>query len=324
MSEKKIDLSGLLPMSRREAMTALAALPAAWGIVPVQAAQILGKPAEIAPGVFVHTGPHDIASKDNHGDISNWSFIVGNQSVAVIDTGGGEIVGREIRKQVRGVTDKPITHVINTHMHPDHVLGNVAFLDLSPAYVGHHKLRRALEARGERYLERYRETVGPDVAGQTSIVMPTIEVKDRLQIDLGGRILQLDARPTAHTDNDLTIFDQQTGTLFLGDLLFSGHVPTLDGSIRGWLKLLAKLPEEKANRVVPGHGPASMNWPEALQPVARYLDAIAADVRRDIAAGKPLTDSLETAAIAERHAWQLFDEFHKRNVTAAFAELEWE
>ena len=134
----------------------------------------------------------------------------------------------------------------------------------------------------------------------------------------------METQRTAHTDNDLTITDTATDTLFLGDLLFSVHVPTLDGSIKGWLALLDDLAQKKSARVVPGHGPHVMELPEALTPEQRYLAAIAADVRNLIKDGKTLEDATKTAGFSERDAWKLFDHYHVRNVTAAFAELEWE
>lgn len=138
------------------------------------------------------------------------------------------------------------------------------------------------------------------------------------------RNLVLETQQTAHTDNDLTVTDTATDTLFLGDLLFSVHVPTLDGSIRGWLALIDDLEKRKVARVVPGHGPAAMELPGALLPEQRYLATIAADVRKLIKDGKTLEDAVKTAGFEERDAWKLFDQYHVRNVTAAFAELEWE
>ena len=131
------------------------------------------------------------------------------------------------------------------------------------------------------------------------------------------------AWPTAHSDNDLTVFDTQTGTLFAGDLVFLGHAPVLDGSLRGWLAVLDELGALPAQRVVPGHGPVSP-WPAALGDERRYLATLAADVRGLIARGEPITAAAATAAASERPRWQLFDDFNARNATAAFSEIEWE
>jgi hypothetical protein len=79
-----------------------------------------------------------------------------------------------------------------------------------------------------------------------------------------------------------------------------------------------------AARVVPGHGPHAMELTQALAPEHRYLASIAADVRQLIKDGKTLEDAIKTAGFSERDAWKLFDRYHVRNVTAAFAELEWE
>ena len=102
------------------------------------------------------------------------------------------------------------------------------------------------------------------------------------------------------------------------------HIPTIDGSIKGWLAVLDDLSRRKADRVVPGHGPASMEFPQALEPERRYLETVAKDVRQAIAEGKTLAEATKTAGFSEKDAWKLFDQYHVRNVTAAFAELEWE
>jgi quinoprotein relay system zinc metallohydrolase 2 len=279
---------------------------------------------EVAPGIFVHVGKYALVNSDNHGDIANACCIVGSSAVAVIDTGGSYMVGKALREAIGHVTDKPIRYVINTHMHPDHVLGNAAFEGIGAEFVGHYKLPAALAARAESYLRNDRERIGDEAFAGTKIVMPTKTVTDSLDLDLGGRTLTLRARPTAHTDNDLTIFDHATETFFLGDLLFSVHIPTLDGSIVGWLKLIPELMRENAARAVPGHGPKSMPWPDSIIPERRYLETIARDVRKMIKDGKTLEEAIAKAGQSERGKWQLFDEHNGMNVTAAFTELEWE
>jgi quinoprotein relay system zinc metallohydrolase 2 len=304
------------------------------GLAAAAAAPVLPRPAraanagltveEIAPGVFVHQGRHELVTRENAGDIANCGFIVGNDAVAVVDTSGSALMGRRLRERVKATTARPIRYVVNTHMHPDHVFGNAAFKPDGPVFIGHHKLARGLAARAERYLAINRELLGEEAFAGTEIVLPDQTVEDRTMLDLGGRRIVFEAHKTAHTDNDLTIRDEATGTLFMGDLLFSGHVPTLDGSIRGWLAVLADLRRRDAARLVPGHGPPAMNWPAALDPLQRYLEHVAGDIRMLLREGKTMRDAANTAARAEKDAWLLFEEYHARNVSAAFAELEWE
>lgn len=291
--------------------------------LPAEAADGLDV-SEVAPGVFVHQGRYELQSPENRGDMANASFVVGTDAVAVIDTLGSAVAGRELRAAIRAVTDKPIRYVINTHMHPDHVFGNAAFKQDNPTFVGHYKLARGLGSRAERYLAINKTMLGDAAFEGIEVILPTLAVEKSTTLDLGGRSLVLETQQTAHTDNDLTITDTATDTLFLGDLLFSVHVPTLDGSIKGWLALLDDLSQKTPARVVPGHGPRAMELPEALTPEQRYLAAIAADVRKLIKDGKTLEDAVKTAGFSERDAWKLFDHYHVRNVTAAFAELEWE
>lgn len=301
---------------------ALALAPWLPRISPAAAAAV--SMTEIAPGLFVHQGRHAVFSPDNAGDISNLSLIVGKDAVAVVDTGGSGFVGRGFHEAIRMITDKPIRYVINTHMHPDHVFGNGIFKAENPIFVAHHKMARGLAARAERYLAINKELLGPAAFEGTEIVLPTEAVENTATIDLGERKLTLVARPTAHTDNDLTVRDEATNTLLLGDLLFSQHIPTLDGSIAGWIALNEVLRTEKADRVVPGHGPASMTWPAAIDPLDQYLRGIADSVRSMIKSGKTLEEALKSAGESLKGDWLLAQDFHARTVTAAYAELEWE
>jgi quinoprotein relay system zinc metallohydrolase 2 len=291
-------------------------------IVPAGAGA--GYAAEIAPGVFVHRGPHALFSPGNQGDISNPGFVVGEEAVAVIDTGGSPVVGRALQAAVTAVTDKPVRYVINTHMHPDHVFGNAVFERDGVTFAGHRKLERGLLARADRYLAINKELLGPAAFDGTKIIPPGLKVDGVRTLDLGGRTLELTAHPTAHTDNDLTVKDSITGTVFMGDLLFVEHIPTIDGSIKGWMALLDEFGQSPPVRVVPGHGPAALAWSAAAAPLQRYLNAVASDVRLLIKQGKTLAEATEMAGLSEKDAWLLWDEYHKRNVSAAFAELEWE
>lgn len=280
--------------------------------------------AEIASGVFVHQGRYELQSPENRGDMANSSFIIGDDAVAVIDTLGSAVAGKQLRTAIQAVTPKPIRYVINTHMHPDHIFGNAAFKEDNPQFVGHHKLKRGLAARAESYMRTSKSMLGDEAFADSEIVLPTLAVEAPLTLDIGGRALVCEPQQTAHTDNDLVVTDSRTGTAFFGDLLFSGHIPTLDGSLRGWLSLIEQLEQHKAARVVPGHGPHAMQLPQAMLPEQQYWSVVARDVRKLIKDGSTLTEATKVAGQSERPNWKLFDEYHVRNVTAAFAELEWE
>jgi quinoprotein relay system zinc metallohydrolase 2 len=278
---------------------------------------------EIAAGIFVHNGVHEEASPANDDAIANIGFIVGDDAVAVIDPGGSAREGRELRAAIRALTDQPIRYVILTHVHPDHIFGAAAFGDDHPDFVGHVKLPGALAQRGDYYLRRLREALGNEAEG-IEVVTPTVLVSTRLDLDLGGRRLTVRAHGPAHTDNDLTIFDEKTRTFWLADLLFVDRIPVIDGSLIGWLKQLDELTAISANRAVPGHGPVSVPWPAAAEPERRYLAAVADDTRAAIKSGVGIADAYRHVANSERGHWLLFDEYHPRNVTASYKELEWE
>ncbi|QJE71975.1 quinoprotein relay system zinc metallohydrolase 2 [Aerophototrophica crusticola] len=284
----------------------------AWAVEPLPV-------TEVAPGVFVHRGVHEESGPANGGDIANIGFVVGRDAVAVVDSGGTPGIARRLLAAVRAKTDRPVRYVINTHMHPDHVLGNGALAGEGVTFAGHANLPAALSARFETYVSRAKDHLGEAPV----LVLPTLLVKDRAEIDLGGRVLDLAAHPTAHTNNDLTVLDRQTGTLWAGDLLFRERHPSLDGSVKGWLALLDRLVTVQATQVIPGHGPVA-EWPEAVEPLRAYLAQVVGEVRALQKEGVGIAHAVPRVAVEAKTRWELWETYHPQLVTAAYAELEWE
>lgn len=278
---------------------------------------------EIAPGVFVHHGVHEEFGDQYHGDIANIGFIIGDEAVAVIDSGGSYQVGLALRAAIRLRTEKPIRYVINTHVHSDHIFGNAAFEQDGAEFVGHSQLPRAMRSRAETY-ETNLVTMLGEAAQGSRVVLPTRTVEVQRLIELGNRRLRLNAWPVAHTDHDLTVFDERSGSWWLGDLLFVDRTPSIDGDVRGWLRVMESLSSAPASRVIPGHGPIVTDKNVYIDKQRRYLQTLISDLKKAIADGLPMQEAITTAAGSERAQWQLFDGTNRRNATVLYPKLEWE
>ena len=278
---------------------------------------------EVAPGVFVHLGQQLALDAPGHDDIANIGFIVGRRCVAVIDTGGSVRIGRALRAAIRQRTRLPICYVVNTHVHVDHVLGNAAFAQDRPSFIGHRALGAALARSRDFFLQHYAADFDqPPSAAQ--IVAPDRSVEQSLELDLGDRRLSLRAWPTAHTDCDLTVFDDRSRTLWTGDLLFRDRLPAVDGSASGWLAVIDQLVLLPARRTVPGHGPVTTDLASALDAQRRYLRALLEGVHDELAQGGSMQDAISHVAAAEKPKWLLWDSTHPRNVARVYEQLEWQ
>src|SRR6185312_3661465 len=120
---------------------------------------------EVALGIHVRQGVHEEATAANGDGIANIGFIVGDRSVAVIDPGGSRADGEALRARIRAVTDRPVSHVVMSHMHPDHVFGAIAFAGDGPIFVAHARMERMLVTRGEFYRNRLADVLGIEEAG---------------------------------------------------------------------------------------------------------------------------------------------------------------
>lgn len=283
---------------------------------------------KVGEGIYVHHGAHLDIDIGYQGDICNISFVVGSKGVAVIDTGGSLKVGNQLRAAIRKVTSLPVLYVINTHVHPDHIYGNAAFLtsnshEAEPVFVGHDKLANAMELRKEQYARLNARLLGEDAKG-SDLVKPSVSVKTDMVLDLGDRTLTLTAHPNAHTNTDISLLDSKTSTLFTGDLLFIERTPVVEGDIKGLIAAVERLKSTPANQVVPGHGPVAIDWLTALSNEQRYLNVLLTDIRASIKNNDGMEKAMDTAAASEKGHWKLFDIANRRNVNTLYPALEWE
>ncbi|HEX2147268.1 MAG TPA: quinoprotein relay system zinc metallohydrolase 2 [Pseudorhizobium sp.] len=277
---------------------------------------------DIGNDIFIRVAPHEEATPANSGGIANIGFIIGRDSVLVTDPGGSLADGHWLLSEIRKRTKKPVRHVVMSHVHADHCFGAAAFVAEEPSFIGHSRLKPALDARAGFYRERLAEVLGQENVGNP--IYPSREVEDTAEVDLGDRMIRLTAHRQAHTDCDLSLLDTATGTLFPSDLLFVDRVPSLDGSLSGWLAEAERLKQVRPARAVPGHGPATVDLEPALAKQMDYLNTVANETREAIAKGLPIQEATGSVTAGQGHGWVLYDDYHERNVIQAYKELEWE
>jgi quinoprotein relay system zinc metallohydrolase 2 len=288
---------------------------------------------KIADGVYVHYGKHEnIYEGSNIGDIANLGFIIGDESIAVIDTGGSHQVGEALKLAIKKISKKPIKYVINTHVHQDHIFGNTAFISDETIIYGHFNLKKALQERGSQYIRQVSEA-GDKVKG-TRIIFPhriiaetspdqVKKLSNEITIDLGNRKLLLTSHATAHTYSDASVFDLKTKTFFVGDLVSDERAPTMDGLVKNWIKVLNEIEKVDFKIMVPGHGKIQKDN-TALKKTRTYLQVLYDDVIDALKKDMPAEKVIKIAAQTEKDKWILFDRVNPGNVVRTFMRYEWE
>jgi quinoprotein relay system zinc metallohydrolase 2 len=278
---------------------------------------------QVAQGNYLHKGVHVEFTHPQHDDVANIGFIIGDKCIAVIDTGGSVTIGQKLLFSIREISQLSVCYVINTHVHFDHLLGNLAFKNEGAQFVGHVNLTDAVEENRDFFLQQFKEDLGP-APDKDSIIGPDLTVDKTMDLDLGNRTIRLTAYQTAHTLNDLTVFDIETKTLWTGDLVFRERIPAFDGELKGWLAVLEDILNQDLNLIIPGHGTPSNDVKQALSSEKSYLQMLLNETRKAIANGEFLEDVVNTIGQSEKENWLLHEQHHGRNITKAFTELEWE
>lgn len=247
-------MSGVVRGMAALLLTAAFALVCASSVAVAASSYYDLSPHQLADNTYVFYGEMENFDRDNHGAISNTSFIVTADGVVVIDTGPSKLYGQAMRAAIGKVTDKSVVQVYVTHAHPDHFLGNNAFEDVPIAAL--QGTVDTVAGIGEDLAGNLYNLVGAAMRG-TSAVTPTQVVHDGDTIRFGKHELQL-IGVAGHTAADLMVLDKTTGVLFAGDIAFNKRAATTpNADLAAWQQTLAATEERDFKVIVPGHGPAS-------------------------------------------------------------------
>jgi glyoxylase-like metal-dependent hydrolase (beta-lactamase superfamily II) len=228
--------------------------------------------------------------------------LVTDEGVLLVDSKGGNNYDGLVAA-LRGVTDKPVKYVVNTHYHGDHAGGNARFQADGATIVA-----------SEKTSEIMREL---KLSGQ-----PSVTVQDTGRIRLGGKTVELLYLGRGHTSGDLFVYFPDYRVLVTGDMFTSNGDQLLDyaagGSIREWTKTLDRVLMIDFDKVVPGHGVTTTD----RAAVRGYRDAMVALRQRieKMLADKAPKAEIEKLLRTEYH-WQ---DFHvARGLDGLLVELQY-
>lgn len=187
------------------------------------------------------------------GSGGNIGVSVGDDGIVIVDDQFAPLAPK-IKAALKGITDKPLRFVINTHFHGDHTGGNAEFSS-EATIIAHDNVRKRLLEGGA--------VLGGAVSPSPKEALPVITFNDRATVHLNGEDIRAIHFPNGHTDGDSVIFFPKSNVVHMGDDFVTYGFPFVDvhngGSISGMIagveKVLTMVPEDV--KIIPGHGPIS-------------------------------------------------------------------
>ena len=213
------------------------------------------KVVKINERVYALLGPAELPNKKNQGYQVNSTVILGDRGVVVVDTGFTDEIGTHILKAIAKITPKPVTHVINTHFHGDHVLGNSAFKNAQ--VISTERCRETVEKTGYDMVATVENITGRKFPN-TKPVPATLTFRSNTKTErtINGVKLVLWAPVDSHTVGDLLVYLPDDHVLIAGDVLVNQVIPNFrDGNVKNWRATLGQIQTMKVKTIVPGHGP---------------------------------------------------------------------
>ncbi|MBK4217665.1 quinoprotein relay system zinc metallohydrolase 1 [Paracoccus caeni] len=275
-------------------------------------------PVEVANGIWMIEGAREVFSRENGGAIVNIAFIETPQGAVVVDTGSNLSMGQEIRafaeERLGGVA-----LVVNTHHHPDHWFGNAAFDDCR--IVALEETISTCTQYAQDFAESLYAILGSWMRGTNT--RPGDSPMQGGEARIGGRSMRFIAL-SGHTQADLAILDEETGTLIAGDLLFLDRAPSLpDADFAAWNAALDELQALAPSGTVPGHGPFDRT-DQALVQTRAYLTATRARLDQAAALGLSPIEAMSAGPVPEFAGLGANPEEYLRSVVQRWADHETE
>ena len=282
-------ISPMAPSRRTCLALGLAAAASPW-LPPSAQAKVLRytlEPVPIAPGVWTIYGVNEPITSRNGGAIANITVLDTADGTVLVDAGPSHRYGEALKAAAEMLTGKPVVRVYLTHYHTDHVLGATAF-DSGVVAAGK-DLTEDLKRFGNELTTGMYHVAGDWMRG-TGIPEPGRIVADGVE-SVGARRFRT-IRLSGHTREDLCLFEESSGLLFPGDLVFLDRAATTpDAKLPTWRASLAKLSEIDHRLLVPGHGPVEAGR-RGIDQTRRWLDTVEGRIGDGFEQGLDITEMM--------------------------------
>ena len=229
----------------------------------------------------------------------NIGVSVGDDGLLIVDDQFAPLADK-IRAALKGIADKKLHFILNTHWHGDHTGGNVVF-GPEATIIAHDNVRKRLATEQKSTVFNTTTPPSPKEA------LPVITFDQTLTVHFNGEDIRAIHYPKGHTDGDSVIFFSASNVVHLGDDFFAGRFPFVDlesgGSVEGLVKnigeLITRIPADA--KLIPGHGPISTL--DDLKSYHRMMQQTTEIVRGKISAGKTLDQIKSEGLPAEWAPW---------------------
>lgn len=305
----------------------LAALWLTLGVGTAYAAEVPPMVAQkVSASAWYVQGVSALGSPANQNFISNAGFVVTPAGVVVIDALGSPALATRLIAEIRKVTQQPITHLIVTHYHADHIYGLQTFKAQGARIIAHRAALEYLNSETARLrLEVSRQELAPWVNAQTRLVEADEWIEGDKELVVGGVRFQIRLVGPAHTPEDLVIYMPSEKVLFAGDLVFRSRIPYVgQADSRHWISSLDKLLAFDAKVIVPGHGPLSLEARKDMQLTRDYLLYLRATMGQAARNLEPFDDAYKATDWTQFEHLPLFRAANRMNAYNTYLLLEQE
>ena len=268
---------------------------------------------QITEHVYVAHGPQDFPNPKTGGFMNNPGFIVTRDGVVVIDPGSSVQIGRKLLHSIRGVSEKPVVAVFNTHVHGDHWLGNQAIREAHPQariYAHQRMLEHVDAGAGEEWIALFSQLTEGATDG-TRVVAPGIGLRGGEVIRIGELALHIHHTGRAHSDNDIMIELRADSALFTGDIVTNKRIQSArpeDSDIFGQIHAVEVALGTGSRWYIPGHGHSAGR--EMVEQQLSFLQDLLAAVQYYYAQGMSDFEMVEPIKrdLSGYSDWYNFDE----------------
>jgi glyoxylase-like metal-dependent hydrolase (beta-lactamase superfamily II) len=281
---------------------------------------------QVSPSAWYVQGVSALGSPANQNFISNAAFVVTPSGVVVIDALGSPALAERLAAEIKKITPLPITHVLVTHYHADHIYGLQVFKAMGAKIIGHRAALIYMNSETARLrLEASREQLYPWVDEKTHLVSADEWIDKDTDLVIGGVLFQAKPVGPAHTPEDLAFYMPSEKVLFAGDLVFRSRIPFVgQADSRHWITALDQLLTFDTRVIVPGHGPLSSEARKDMQLTREYLVYLRTSMGQATDAMTPFEEAYKSTDWTQFEHLPLFGVANRMNAYNTYLLLEHE